>query len=216
MERVPAQIASGDESVERRDERLIVEIGCGEQPFLQDASDEYRERFKNNPALRYIGVDISEEALRTGREVSRQVDVRRGNATADRLDLVRASAESLPFADDSAEEVVLRNVLGDPDIDVEVKQRAIGEAVRILRTGGALRVIEQYTPMLVHIEDTLHYIRNLHGGIMEELTQDEENELPSHEKETDVLMTRHVKGVSYELSGTPFVARFRKKESVNV
>jgi ubiquinone/menaquinone biosynthesis C-methylase UbiE len=163
-------------------EHLIVEVGSGvmgeesEPAFWKKVSPEYWEWFENNLNARYIGVDVSGENLaRATRETPAH----------DRISFLHARAEALPFADGSVHELIMKNVLGDPDIAVETKHAALKEAARVLTHGGTMRVIETFTPIMVHEDNLYQFIEDMEGSPFSRFTDDEEQALPYHEKSAD-------------------------------
>jgi len=59
---------------------------------------------------------------------------------------VAGSGLSLPHPDGIFDEVLMRNVIGDPSIVSGVKDRMIDESFRVLRPDGVVIVAEHYTP----------------------------------------------------------------------
>jgi SAM-dependent methyltransferase len=97
----------------------LLEVGCGGGAFLEEAL---------RLAPRAAAIDHSSPMVRLAREVNR-------DAVAEgRLQILEASAESLPFPDDTFTAAVMTGVLGflpDP-------LRALAEIRRVLRSGGRL------------------------------------------------------------------------------
>src|SRR5919204_6330073 len=102
-------------------EDVLLEIGCGGGAFLEQAL---------RSGCRAGGIDHSREMVRVARELNAE-------AVADgRLELVQASAERLPFTDDSFTCAAMMQVfffLPDP-------AAALAECRRVLRPGGRLAV----------------------------------------------------------------------------
>lgn len=100
-------------------DRDVLEIGCGTGLIL---------RHIDRVADLAVGIDISEQMLRRARE--------RG------LNVARASATALPFADRTFDLVFSFKVLSH----VEDIDRALAEAMRVTKVGGQL-VLEFYNPL---------------------------------------------------------------------
>ena len=124
-----------DELRPRGDERLL-DIGCGRGAVLLLAA-------RRLPAGRAVGVDVWRPRDQTGN--SRAAAER--NATlegvSERVEFVDADARALPFPTGSFDIVVsslaIHNIAG-----VEGRNQALREAVRVLRPGGRLRLIDQH------------------------------------------------------------------------
>lgn len=196
-----------NEGSEGKEERLIVEIGSGDRPHLTELVPEHRRELAESGA-RYVGVDIDEWQLQYGRDFAARTDAHNRLDPHDRVHFVRASADALPFADQAAAEVILANVLGDPEIPLNEKKSALSEAARILKPSGVLKIVEQYTPMQMHEEDLLNYIRAMPE--FEQFTPEEEEALPANEKESDRAQTRSYAD-SALFAGIPAVERFRRR-----
>ena len=78
----------------------------------------------------YIGIDQVSEQRNDARE---------------HVHYVKGRGEQLPVRDESMNEVVLRNVFGDPTIDAKVKEDMISEIIRVLKSEGILKIIEAIT-----------------------------------------------------------------------
>jgi arsenite methyltransferase len=123
-----------DELRLRGDERLL-DIGCGRGAVLLLAA-------RRLPAGRAVGVDVWRRRDLTGNTRA----AAEGNATlegvADRVEFVDADARDLPFPTGSFDVVVsnlaIHNIAG-----IDGRNQAVREAVRVLRPGGQLRVIDQ-------------------------------------------------------------------------
>jgi arsenite methyltransferase len=117
----------------RGDERIL-DLGCGRGAVLLMAAQRV-------PSGRAVGVDIWRKQDQSGNaaEATRLNAVAEG--VADRIELHTADMTALPFADDSFEVVVsslaIHNIKGAAGRD-----RAIDEAIRVLRPGGRLLIID--------------------------------------------------------------------------
>lgn len=114
-----------------RARRIIVEIGCGEVPFplaahhRQISSDEF-----------YIGVDRRPQIRNASNFLSSLV---RGRSA-----LLQADGLALPLSNESVDEVVLCNVLGDR-ATLAVNPGMLTEVERVLKLAGEVTVVETYT-----------------------------------------------------------------------
>jgi ubiquinone/menaquinone biosynthesis C-methylase UbiE len=117
-----------------RGNERILDLGCGRGAVLLMAAQLV-------PAGRAVGVDIWRKQDQSGNaaEATRQNAVAEG--VADRIELRTANMTALPFADDSFDVVVssiaIHNIKGDGGRD-----RAIDEAIRVLRPGGRLIIVD--------------------------------------------------------------------------
>ncbi|MFC9897543.1 class I SAM-dependent methyltransferase [Nocardia sp. NPDC127579] len=101
----------------------VLDVGCGGGQLALELS-------ARNPGLRIVGVDADPGQVRRA--------ARRVVQRADRLRFERASADRLPFPDDSFDAVVsVGSVKHWPDAAA-----GMAEMVRVLRPGGLLRVLE--------------------------------------------------------------------------
>ena len=178
------------ERKETPSEHLIVEVGSGSLPIFVDVAKVYREEFDRDPLKRYVGVDINVDELQYGKKLQETHDTSEDRALNDRIHYVQAQAEALPFADSSVNELILRNVLGDPDIPVEEKHAALHEAARVLKPGAILRVIEVYTPLMVHEDDLYAYIDDMQGKPFVLFTEADSEALPEHEEAADRSLSK--------------------------
>ncbi|MEK7464315.1 MAG: methyltransferase domain-containing protein [Patescibacteria group bacterium] len=131
-----------DETVEKETKRRVfVEIGTHVLPVTWQGAKKFN---KDNI---YIGIDISGERVRRAKEKSLMIAEGVGS-DKDSLNFINASADKLPLADSSADEVFLGNVLGDPGIKpIDKKKAFLKEAERILKEGGRLIIKENNTPL---------------------------------------------------------------------
>jgi SAM-dependent methyltransferase len=117
----------------RGDERVL-DLGCGRGAVLLLAAEHLTTG-------RAVGVDL----WRRGDQSGNAADATRRNAAAEgvaeRIELHTADMTALPFADDSFDVVVssvaVHNVKGRAG-----REKAIGEAVRVLRPGGRLLIAD--------------------------------------------------------------------------
>jgi SAM-dependent methyltransferase len=117
----------------RGDERLL-DLGCGRGAVLLLAA-------QHLSTGRAVGVDLWRNADQSGNSA----EATRRNAIAegveDRVELHTGDMAALPFADDSFDVVVsslaIHNIRGNAG-----REKAIGEAVRVLRPGGRLMIAD--------------------------------------------------------------------------
>lgn len=193
---------------DKQEPYLIVEVGSGDSPFLLQTSEDYRERFRKNPSVRYIGVDRDEAELRYGKNLVERKD--------DKIDLdldktgrvhyVNSKGELLPFAANSISELILKNVISDKDISPRKKIGMIHEAARVLKPGGVMKIIEQYIPRFARAHDVGDYLDTVLRGTFEPVRSYETTGI-FDERETDRLMMTPSKSVKHD----SFILRFRKK-----
>lgn len=122
-----------DELALRGDEHVL-DIGCGRGAVLLLAAERV-------PGGRAVGADIWRRRDQVGN--SRAAAERNAaiEGVSDRVELVHADARDLPFDPDSFDVVVsnltIHNIAGD-----DGRHRAVREAVRVLRPGGQLRIVD--------------------------------------------------------------------------
>ena len=128
-----------------RGDEQILDLGCGRGAVLLMAA-------QCVPNGRAVGVDIWRKQDQSGNaaEATRRNAIAEG--VTDRIELHTADMTALPFADDSFDVVVsslaIHNIKGNAGRD-----RAIDEAIRVLRTGGRLLIVDIFA--------TRHYIAHL-------------------------------------------------------
>lgn len=122
-----------DELDLRGDERVL-DIGCGRGAVLLLAAERV-------PSGRAVGADIWRRRDQAGNSQSSAERNAVLEGVSDRVGLVHADARDLPFDPDSFDVVVsnltLHNIAGD-----DGRHRALREAVRVLRPGGQLRIVD--------------------------------------------------------------------------
>jgi arsenite methyltransferase len=122
-----------DELRLRGDERVL-DVGCGRGAVLLLAAHRV-------PAGRAVGVDIWRSRDQSG---NRRTAVERNavvEGVPDRVDVVDADARELPFPPESFD-VVVSNLTINNNAEGDGRKQALLEAVRVLRPGGRLRIID--------------------------------------------------------------------------
>jgi SAM-dependent methyltransferase len=117
-----------------RGDEQILDLGCGRGAVLLTAA-------RSLTTGRAVGVDIWSRSDQSGNSA---VATRRNadaEGVSDRVDLYTADMTALPFADDTFDAVLsnvaIHNVKGRRERDT-----AIGEALRVLRSGGRLMIAD--------------------------------------------------------------------------
>jgi arsenite methyltransferase len=117
-----------------RGDEHVLDIGCGRGAVLISAAHRL-------PRGRATGADLWRAHDQTGNS---QAAARRNaeiEGVSDRVELVNADARDLPFPPDSFD-VVLSNLALSNISDDEERAKALREAVRVLRPGGQLRIVD--------------------------------------------------------------------------
>lgn len=122
------------DSLRLRGDERILDLGCGRGAVLLMAA-------QHLTTGRAVGVDL----WRTFDQSGNSEDATRRNAVAegvvDRIELHTADLTTLPFADESFDVIV--SSLAIHNIDSRTgRQKAIAEAVRVLRPGGRLVIVD--------------------------------------------------------------------------
>ncbi|MGH3505371.1 MAG: methyltransferase domain-containing protein [Nocardioidaceae bacterium] len=123
-----------DELRLRGDERIL-DIGCGRGAVLLLAA-------RRLPMGRAVGVDVWRRRDQSGNTRVAAEHNASVEGVADRVEFVDADARELPFPDGSFDVAVsnlaIHNIAG-----ANGRNQALREAVRVLRPGGQLRIIDQ-------------------------------------------------------------------------
>lgn len=132
-----------DELRLRGDERLL-DIGCGRGAVLLLAA-------RRLPAGRAVGVDVWRRRDQTGNTRTAAEHNATLEGVADRVEFVDADARDLPFPAGSFD-VVVSSLAIHNIASADGRNQALREAVRVLRGGGRLRIVDQ---RVTHYADTL-------------------------------------------------------------
>jgi len=132
-----------DELDLRGDERVL-DIGCGRGAVLISAA-------RRLPRGRATGADIWRLRDQTGNTRAAARHNAMAEGVSERVELVCADARDLPFPPESFD-VVLSNLTFSNIRGSEERARALSEAIRVLRPGGPVRIVddraERYAPVL--------------------------------------------------------------------
>jgi demethylmenaquinone methyltransferase/2-methoxy-6-polyprenyl-1,4-benzoquinol methylase len=128
--------------IKRWRRRLVDDLSIAGSPLVLDlatgTADVALEILRRSPTARIIGIDLSLEMVRRGREKARRAGF------GDRVSFLLADATALPFkeaiADRISDAFLLRHIPSLPD--------AFAEFRRVLRPGGRIASLELTQPML--------------------------------------------------------------------
>ena len=108
--------------------RLVLDVACGTGAVLK--------RLAATTTAHIIGVDLSQAMLEQGQRVVERA------ALGERVDVVRARAEQLPFADDTFDAATFTYLMRY----VEDPAATIREIARVVKPGGAISSLEFAVP----------------------------------------------------------------------
>ena len=119
----------------RGDERIL-DIGCGRGAVLTMAA-------QHLTTGRAVGVDLWRKGDQSGNAVEATLRNAAAEEVADRVELRTADMTTLPFEDNSFDVVV--SSMAIHNVDRARRDRAIDEAVRVLRPGGHLMIADLFS-----------------------------------------------------------------------
>jgi len=122
------------EELDLRGDEHLLDVGCGRGAVLISAAHRL-------PRGRATGADIWRLRDQTGNSRAAAERNARVEGVADRVELVEADARDLPFPSDSFD-VVVSNLTFNNIHGTEERARALREAVRVLRPGGRMRIVD--------------------------------------------------------------------------
>ena len=117
----------------RGDERIL-DIGCGRGAVLLMAA-------KLVPGGRTLGIDLWKTSDQSGNALEATSQNARLEGVADRVDLRTGDMRALPLQDESVD-VILSSLAIHNVSDATGRARAIDEAVRVLRPGGRIVIVD--------------------------------------------------------------------------
>ncbi|MGH3320827.1 MAG: class I SAM-dependent methyltransferase [Streptosporangiaceae bacterium] len=122
------------DQLDLRGHERVLDIGCGRGAVLLLAADRV-------PHGRAIGVDVWRRRDQVGNSRAATEHNAILEGVADRVELVHADARDLPFASESFD-VIVSNLTVHNIAGAEGRHQALREAVRVLRPGGRLRIVD--------------------------------------------------------------------------
>lgn len=156
-------IPQAQKSPEELDKYIVVEIGCGVRPSIINRLESEIKKFHENPNHWYFGVDVNEGDVADAKEGLEFWKEENSSEGAERIKFIKASGTNLPFKSATVSEVVFENVMGDPRIHVEDRKQMLQEALRILKEGGEMRMLEDTTPAVSQRQGLLKHAEELFG-----------------------------------------------------
>lgn len=128
------------ENLIEKEKKIILEIGTGELPIVSHNSG-IGKKIRDDAENLYIAL----EETRDIEESKKESQYRKWKGVHDlRTLFIKGDAIHAPFKDNTIDEVILRNVVGDPDI--KLLHLIIPEINRILKRQGQMTIVELYTP----------------------------------------------------------------------
>lgn len=132
------------DELDLRGDELVLDIGCGRGAVLISAAHRL-------PRGRATGVDIWRLRDQTGNSRAATQHNALVEGVSERVEVVDADARDLPFPPDSFDVVLSSLALSNIGASDE-RARALGEAVRVLRPGGRIRIVDdragRFAPVL--------------------------------------------------------------------
>ncbi len=118
-----------------RGDEHVLDVGCGRGAVLMLAA-------RRLPAGRAVGVDVWRRRDQSGNSRAAAERNAVAEGVRDQVELVDADARHLPFAADSFDVVVSSLAISNIR-DAGGREQALREAVRVLRPGGWLRIVDE-------------------------------------------------------------------------
>lgn len=140
-----------DHESERQEPYTCLEIGSGWVDMLTHTQHR-ANRLMSDPNYRYIAVDSSPEKLGKGIENSKGLT----EGLSKKILHINADARNLPIKGESVDEIVMRDVLGDPRVSESSQYEIMNEAIAALKPGGKLIIFEFSSP--AYSDENLQYI----------------------------------------------------------
>jgi len=123
------------DELDLRGDELVLDIGCGRGAVLISAAHRL-------PRGRATGADVWRLRDQTGNSRAAAERNAMAEGVSERVEVVDADARDLPFPPESFD-VVLSNLTFNNIRGSEERARALREAVRVLRPGGRMRVVDE-------------------------------------------------------------------------
>jgi hypothetical protein len=201
-----------DPSLENNEKRkkIILEIGTGANPAIGEGG-RYKEKLSEGNHI-FVALDIDMLKLQKLKERMRWMDVK---DIQEKVLIVNADGKKgIPLRKNSVDEVILRNVLGDLNVNSSLDSKGILPMInninQILKPHGRLVIIETLTPDYAKgIGSNGHYNKSQdYRNILENYP---DLKLAEHSKVKEIVA--YYSGRS-SLGGTyPFVTVYEKKSS---
>jgi ubiquinone/menaquinone biosynthesis C-methylase UbiE len=131
-------------TIEKREQakkRVFVEIGTSANPLILWGEKEFGEHDV------YIGLDINKKVLKSAKKGAETVMRIGERPEVKNRVFMAADMRRLPLPDDSADQLFLGNVLGDPSIRKKEKDQLFEEIKRVLSASGEVIIKETNTPL---------------------------------------------------------------------
>ena len=136
--------------------RVYIELGAGRRSAPAEGMALSENDF-------YFGIDIDEKALTT---ISNTPQDKQHSTKKQNIYFIRGDATRLPLGNEISDEVFMKNVLGDPEIEEKMKEGFLDEAWRIAKVGSRLIITETYTPR--KLKDVRELLKR-HGFVIEQI-----------------------------------------------
>lgn len=127
--------------------KIIVEIGCNNQPVV---ASPFRTVYNNE---RHIGIDPEGEFSKKVAEIKTR---RAGRQNNFEYRVASFETELAKFNDNSIDELICHNVIGDPrftegEKSLDLFGVLIRESERVLKNNGKIIFVEDFTPQVLEI-----------------------------------------------------------------